>query len=91
MLPRAGAGHLNHQLARAPASCAPAISGPRVAAATCSAGAPVRALARLQAIVWVYQPASRFWALQALESAGLLVIAVAFALATIWIISRREI
>jgi hypothetical protein len=41
--------------------------------------------------VWVYQPASRFWALQALESAGLLVIAVAFAAAAIWIVSRREI
>jgi hypothetical protein len=51
-----------------------------------------RALARLHvAIVWVYQPASRFWELQALESAGLLVIAVAFAAATIWIVSRREI
>jgi hypothetical protein len=51
-----------------------------------------QALARLHvAIVWVYQPASRFWALQAIESAGLLMIAVAFAAATIWIISRREI
>lgn len=51
-----------------------------------------RALARLHvAIVWVYQPASRFWALQAVESAGLLVIAVAFAAAAIWIVSRRGI
>lgn len=51
-----------------------------------------RAFARLHvANVWVYQPASRFWALQALESAGLLVIAVAFAAAAIWIVSRREI
>lgn len=51
-----------------------------------------RALARLHvADVWVYQPASRFWALQALESAGLLVMAVAFAAAAIWIVSRREI
>jgi ABC-type transport system involved in multi-copper enzyme maturation permease subunit len=51
-----------------------------------------RALARLHvANVWVYQPASRFWALQALESAGLLVIAAAFAAAAIWIVSRREI
>lgn len=52
----------------------------------------VRALARMHvALVWLYQPASRFWELQALESAGLLVIAVAFAAATIWIVSRREI
>lgn len=52
----------------------------------------VRALARMHvALVWLYQPASRFWELQALESAGLLLIAVAFAAATIWIVSRREI
>jgi ABC-type transport system involved in multi-copper enzyme maturation permease subunit len=51
-----------------------------------------QALARLHlADVSVYQPASRFWELQALESAGLLVIAVAFAAATIWMVSRREI
>ena len=51
-----------------------------------------QALARMHvALVWLYQPASRFWELQALESAGLLLIAVAFAAATIWIVSRREI
>ncbi|MDR3032752.1 MAG: hypothetical protein LBV78_06535, partial [Kitasatospora sp.] len=51
-----------------------------------------QALARLHlADVSVYQPASRFWEVQALESAGLLVIAMAFAAATIWIVSRREI
>lgn len=51
-----------------------------------------QALARMHvALFWLYQPASRFWELQALESAGLLVMAVAFAIATIWIVSRREI
>ncbi len=51
-----------------------------------------QALARMHvALVWLYQPASRLWQLQALESAGLLVIAVAFAAATIAVVTRREI
>jgi ABC-type transport system involved in multi-copper enzyme maturation permease subunit len=37
----------------------------------------------------VYQPASRFWALQFIEAGGLVVLSLGFLLAAIWIVRRR--
>jgi ABC-type transport system involved in multi-copper enzyme maturation permease subunit len=49
-----------------------------------------RALARLHAVsIQAYQPAERFWSFQAIETAGLLTIALLLAAATIWITQRR--
>ncbi len=50
------------------------------------------ALGRLHAVsIEAYQPAERFWQFQAIETAGLLVIALLLAAATIWIIKRRTV
>jgi hypothetical protein len=38
----------------------------------------------------IYQPASHFWQLQAIESAGLLGIALLFGAAAVWVVRRRE-
>jgi ABC-type transport system involved in multi-copper enzyme maturation permease subunit len=50
-----------------------------------------RALARSHATnVLIYQPASRFWQFQAIESAGLLAIALLCGAAMVWVIRRQE-
>jgi uncharacterized protein (TIGR03382 family) len=36
-----------------------------------------------------YQPASRFWAFQAIEAGGLAVLTVALLLAAVWLVRRR--
>jgi len=51
-----------------------------------------RALGRLHAVsVQTYQPASRLWPFQTIETAGLLAIALALGAATVWIIRRSTI
>jgi hypothetical protein len=40
--------------------------------------------------VLIYQPASQFWQLQAMESAGLLAIALLFGFAAVWVVRRQE-
>ncbi len=50
-----------------------------------------RALTRYHATnVLIYQPASQFWQLQAMESAGLFAIALLFAAAAVWVVRRQE-
>jgi hypothetical protein len=50
-----------------------------------------RALTRYQATnVLIYQPASQFWQLQAMESAGLFAIALLFGAAAVWVVRRHE-
>jgi len=51
-----------------------------------------RALGRLHAAsIQTYQPASRFWPFQTIETAGLLAIALALGAATVWIIRRSTV
>jgi hypothetical protein len=38
---------------------------------------------------WSYQPASRYWPFQGIESGGLLLLAILLAAATIWLVRRR--
>jgi ABC-type transport system involved in multi-copper enzyme maturation permease subunit len=40
--------------------------------------------------ILVYQPASQFWQLQAMESTGLLALALLFGVAAVWVIRRQE-
>jgi ABC-type transport system involved in multi-copper enzyme maturation permease subunit len=40
--------------------------------------------------ILTYQPASQFWQLQAIESAGLFALAVLLGMAAVWVIRRRE-
>jgi ABC-type transport system involved in multi-copper enzyme maturation permease subunit len=50
-----------------------------------------RALMRHHATnILIYQPASEFWQLQAIESAGLFAIALLFGAAAVWVVRRRE-
>ena len=50
-----------------------------------------RALTRHHATnVFIYQPASQFWQLQAMESAGLFAIALLFGAAAVWVVRRQE-
>lgn len=50
-----------------------------------------RALTRHHVInVFIYQPASQFWQLQAMESAGLFAIALVFGVAAVWVVRRQE-
>jgi ABC-type transport system involved in multi-copper enzyme maturation permease subunit len=50
-----------------------------------------RALGRLHAAsIETYQPAGRFWPLQTIEAAGLLIIALLLGAATVWIVQRRS-
>jgi len=39
--------------------------------------------------LWSYQPASRYWPFQGLESGGLLLLAILLVAATIWLVHRR--
>jgi ABC-type transport system involved in multi-copper enzyme maturation permease subunit len=49
------------------------------------------ALGRLHAAsIQTYQPASRFWPFQTIETVWLLIIAILLAAATVWIIQRRD-
>jgi ABC-type transport system involved in multi-copper enzyme maturation permease subunit len=49
------------------------------------------ALGRLHAAsIQAYQPASRFWPFQTIETVWLLIIAILLAAATVWIIQRRD-
>jgi ABC-type transport system involved in multi-copper enzyme maturation permease subunit len=49
-----------------------------------------RALGRLHAAsIQTYQPTSRFWPFQTIETAWLLIIAILLAAATVWIVQRR--
>jgi ABC-type transport system involved in multi-copper enzyme maturation permease subunit len=50
-----------------------------------------RALRRYHATnVLIYQPASQFWQLQAMESAGLFAISLLFGVATVWVVRRQQ-
>jgi ABC-type transport system involved in multi-copper enzyme maturation permease subunit len=50
-----------------------------------------RALTRYHATnVLIYQPASQFWQLQTMESAGLFAVALLFGAAAVWIVRRHE-
>jgi hypothetical protein len=40
--------------------------------------------------ILIYQPASQFWQLQAMESAGLFTVALLFGAAAVWLVRRRE-
>ncbi|WP_034261495.1 ABC transporter permease [Actinospica robiniae] len=39
----------------------------------------------------IYQPASRFWALQSIEAGGLAVVSVILLAATVWVVRRRSV
>lgn len=50
-----------------------------------------RALMRYHATsTLIYQPASQFWQLQAIESAGLFAVALLFGAAAVWVVRRQE-
>jgi ABC-type transport system involved in multi-copper enzyme maturation permease subunit len=50
-----------------------------------------RALTRYHATnILIYQPASQFWQLQAMESAGLFAIALLFGGASVWVVHRQQ-
>jgi purine-nucleoside phosphorylase len=38
----------------------------------------------------IYQPASQFWPLLAMESAGLFAMALLFGAAAVWVVRRQE-
>ncbi|MBO0834228.1 MAG: hypothetical protein J2P28_01760 [Actinobacteria bacterium] len=51
-----------------------------------------RALTRYHAsTILTYQPASQFWQLQAIESAGLFTIALLFGAAAVWVLRREQV